>query len=70
MVGMAAFLLLIFLLQNTEIVSVTFLFWQLSISRILLIPLLILLGFLLGFIVAKRTGGTRIQRKGKGAENL
>jgi putative membrane protein len=46
-------LLLILTLQNTQTVSFRFLFWTLTLSRILLIPIFILLGFLLGYILAK-----------------
>jgi len=46
-------LVLILTLQNTQTVSFRFLFWSLTISRILLIPLFILLGFVLGYIIAK-----------------
>lgn len=46
-------LLLILTIQNTQNVSFRFLFWSLTLSRILLIPLFILLGFVLGYIIAK-----------------
>jgi uncharacterized integral membrane protein len=46
-------LLLILALQNTQTVSFQFLFWSLTLSRILIIPLFILLGFVLGMIVGK-----------------
>lgn len=46
---------IIFLLQNTEVVSIQFLFWKASMSRIIFMPLLILLGFIIGFIVGKKS---------------
>jgi uncharacterized integral membrane protein len=46
-------LMLILTIQNIQTVSFRFLFWSLTISRILLIPLFILLDFVLGYIVAK-----------------
>lgn len=49
-------LLLIVLLQNTQVVSVRFLFWKLSMSRIILLPLIMLIGFIIGFFVCKKSG--------------
>ncbi len=46
-------LILIFLLQNTQIVSVQFLFWNFQMSRIILIALILLVGLILGFIIAE-----------------
>ena len=40
------------LIQNTEVVTLRVLFWTMSMSRILLIPLLILMGFIIGYLVA------------------
>jgi len=45
---------LIFLLQNTQVVSIRFLFWKLSMSRIILLPLVMLAGFIIGFFVGKK----------------
>lgn len=49
----AVFLLLIviFALQNSEVVEVNFLFWGFSMSRAVMIFLLPALGFVLGFFV-------------------
>ena len=55
-------LLLILTLQNTQTVSFQFLFWSLAISRILLIPLFILLGFFLGYILAKVEKSSKNQK--------
>ncbi len=46
-------LILIFLVQNTQIVSVQFLFWNFQMSRIILIALILLVGLILGFIIAE-----------------
>ena len=46
-------LLLIVLLQNTQVVSLRFLFWQLSMSRIILLPLVMLIGFVIGIFVGR-----------------
>jgi len=49
-------LILVVLLQNTQVVSVRFLFWKLSMSRIILLPLFMLVGFIIGFFVGKKSG--------------
>ena len=54
-----AALFLIFLLQNTQVISLHLYFWEISMSQIILIPLVMLIGFVIGFIVAK------IFKKGK-----
>ena len=46
-------LFLIVLLQNTQVVSLRFLFWQLSMSQIILLPLVILIGFVIGIFVGR-----------------
>jgi uncharacterized integral membrane protein len=50
-----AVLLLIILLQNTQIVTLKLFFWEIGMSRIILIPLIAFIGFVIGFIVAKMT---------------
>ncbi len=47
-------LLLILLVQNTEVVSLRFLFWELSMSRIILLPLVMLSGVVIGFVLGKK----------------
>ena len=51
-----AVLALILIVQNTEIVPIQILFWQLLMSRIILILLLLVIGFAIGFVFAKFTG--------------
>ncbi|HEY5648811.1 MAG TPA: lipopolysaccharide assembly protein LapA domain-containing protein [Nitrospiria bacterium] len=46
-------ILLIILLQNTQIVTYRILFWQFSLSQLVLLPLTTLTGFLLGYLVGK-----------------
>ena len=46
-------LLLIFLLQNTQVVTLRLYFWNFSMSQIILIPLVLIFGFVAGYIVAK-----------------
>lgn len=43
------------LLQNTQVVSIRFLFWKLSMSRIIMLPLLMVVGFIGGFFVGRKT---------------
>jgi len=58
-------LLLIFLFQNTDIVTLRIYFWQISMSRIIFIPLVLVVGFALGFLAAKVTGkGARNKKSG------
>lgn len=52
-------LFLIVLIQNTQIVIYRLYFWKVSISQIILVPLVALFGFVVGFIVAKLTGRRR-----------
>ncbi len=47
------FLFLIILLQNTEVVNFRIYFWELSMSRIILLPAVLIIGFIIGFIYAK-----------------
>lgn len=47
-------LIFVFILQNTEVVTVNFLFWKLEMSRVILILVLLLVGFLLGYIFRSR----------------
>lgn len=60
----AAILILVFLLQNTQVVTLRLYFWKVSMSQIILIPLTAIIGFVLGFIVAKLTGKSRKLRSG------
>ncbi len=47
----AVILLLVILIQNTQVVVVKILFWELSMSQIILIGLTLLLGAVFGFIL-------------------
>ncbi|KPL19609.1 MAG: hypothetical protein AMJ92_02310 [candidate division Zixibacteria bacterium SM23_81] len=53
---------LVILIQNTEVVTLRVLFWHVSMSRILLIPLLMIVGFAVGYLVAA------LRRKKSGRE--
>jgi len=48
-----AVLVLIVVIQNVQTVSLQFLFWTMSLSRIVLLPLLVAIGFMAGYLVAK-----------------
>ncbi len=52
LVVVLAVLSFVVLIQNTEVVTLRFLFWELSVSRIILIPFMMIIGFVLGYIVA------------------
>ncbi len=52
-------LFLIVLIQNNQIVIYRLYFWKVSISQIILVPLVALFGFVVGFIVAKLNGRRR-----------
>ncbi len=55
-------LFLIFLFQNLNKVTLSLYFWQVSIHQIILIPLVLLVGFACGFVVAKLTGRRKQKR--------
>lgn len=42
--------IVIFTLQNTEVVAISFLFWKLQMSRVILILAVLIIGFLLGYV--------------------
>jgi len=56
-------LFLVIAIQNTEAVLFQVLFWKISISRIILIPLLLLAGFIIGFLAAEVLKKKEIRNK-------
>ena len=48
-------LVLIFLVQNAQVVTLHLYFWKISMSQIILIPLILMIGFIAGYIVARFT---------------
>lgn len=42
----------VFIIQNTQVVSVQFLFLEFQMSRIIMIALALLIGFFIGYLVA------------------
>jgi len=52
----AVVLALIILVQNTHVVEFSLLFWSVNMSMVVLVLLMLLIGFVLGFIAAKLCG--------------
>ncbi len=46
-------LFLIILLQNTKVVKIQLLFWKIEMSRIIMLPITLFLGIVIGFIIGK-----------------
>lgn len=53
--GLAVALPLILILQNTSVVTLRFLFWEFSLSQVILLPLVLGLGLLIGFVLGRRS---------------
>lgn len=58
-------LFVIFLFQNMEDVALRVYFWQVSMPKIILVPLAVLVGFVAGFVLAKIKGRPRKPETGK-----
>jgi len=56
-------LFLIILIQNIQPVTLRLFFWKVGMSQIILIPLTMAIGFVVGFIVAKVTGNQRKRKR-------
>jgi uncharacterized integral membrane protein len=48
-------LMIILFLQNSQVVTYRFLFWKITVSQLILLPLTTLIGFVIGLIVGKLT---------------
>jgi uncharacterized integral membrane protein len=48
-------LFLIILIQNTQVVTLRLFFWKVGMSQIILIPITMIIGFVVGFVVSKVT---------------
>jgi len=46
-------LFLVIMIQNTEVVDIQLFLWTMSMSRIIMISFMILIGFILGYLVAR-----------------
>lgn len=55
-------LFLIILIQNIQPVTLRLFFWKVGMSQIILIPIILAIGVVIGFIIAKVTGN---KQKGK-----
>lgn len=53
------FLCLIVFFQNTTQVDLRIFFWTISAPQVILLPVIMLIGFVFGFVVAKLTGRPR-----------
>ena len=57
------FLCAVLLLQNMEVVTLKVFFWDITMSRIIAFPLLVLFGIIIGFTLGKLTGRAHRERK-------
>ncbi|MEE9611024.1 MAG: LapA family protein [Desulfatiglandales bacterium] len=55
-------LFLIILIQNTQVVTLRLFFWEAAMSQIILIPLIMIIGFVVGYFVAKLKGSNRTHK--------
>ena len=56
-IGIVAIILfVIFLIQNTQVVTLRLYFWKLSMSQIILISITMLIGIAVGYIIATMRG--------------
>jgi uncharacterized integral membrane protein len=46
-------LIVILLVQNTQVVTFSIYFWKISISQVILVPIIMLIGMLLGVLLVK-----------------
>lgn len=58
-------LFVIFLFQNMDDVALRLYFWEVSMPKIILVPLAILVGFVAGFVMAKIWGKDRRPKPAK-----
>ena len=56
-------LFLIILIQNIQPVTLQLFFWKVGMSQIILIPLTMAIGFVVGFVVSKVTGNKRKRKR-------
>jgi uncharacterized integral membrane protein len=46
-------LIVVLLFQNTQVVTFSIYFWKISISQVILVPIILLIGVLLGVLLVK-----------------
>jgi uncharacterized integral membrane protein len=56
-------LFLIILAQNTQVVTLRLLFWKIEMSQVILVPVTMIIGFILGYLVATVARGTLGKKK-------
>jgi uncharacterized integral membrane protein len=56
-------LFLIILIQNIQPVTLRLFFWKVGMPQVILIPLTMAIGFVVGFIIAKVTGNKTRKKK-------
>jgi len=56
-------LFLIILIQNMQPVTLRLFFWEIGASQIILIPIIMAIGFIIGYLVAKMTGKQPTQKR-------
>ncbi|MFC2105147.1 lipopolysaccharide assembly protein LapA domain-containing protein [Candidatus Bipolaricaulota bacterium] len=63
LIGVLTLVLLfaIIILQNTQVVDIRVLFWQLSMSRIILLLFSLVVGFVVGYYIKSRRRGTQAE---------
>ena len=52
-------LFLLVVVQNTQVVEFQFLFWKIGMSRIIVISFMMLIGFVIGYLVARMEKDTK-----------
>lgn len=53
-IGILSIIALIFVFQNSKVVTIQLLFWTVSASRIILVIGLLFIGFLIGYLLGRR----------------
>jgi len=56
-------LFFIILVQNTNVVTLRLFFWKIEASQIILMPIIMAIGFIIGYLVAKVTGKQPTQKR-------
>jgi uncharacterized integral membrane protein len=56
-------LFLIILVQNAQIITLRLFFWEIGMSQVILLPMAMFIGFILGFIVSQVTSGVHHKKK-------
>jgi uncharacterized integral membrane protein len=46
-------LIIVLLIQNTQVVTFSIYFWKISISQVILVPIILLIGILLGVLLIR-----------------